>query len=269
MKTYFCLLIFAAFAFLLQPTLNAQEETGETEFEEMVLNGKYAGGNVYILNPSDNGNFSVSKVIVNGKNYDFNHQSNAFEISLSHLSPDEEVILQVQYAPGTQPQIINYDCLIQESEFSLPSFIYNKKTKLVEWKIEEMDANCQYNLEQMLYGKWIVVKKLGNPSDMISNTFLPVLLSGMNLFRIVQTDPQGHTLVSPIVKLKSMNRRIMLMNDKVKDYIEFTAVTHYELYDANGFFIKRGTAQKVNVADLKKGEYWINFDGKEAIIMKK
>ena len=251
------------------PCLQAQDDASENDFDEVIVEGKYFGGDIFVLNPTENGKNCVENVVVNGKKYNFNHESNAFEISLSLYQPSDYVFIQVQYLAGTHPQIINYDCLIRESEFSLPSFIYNKRSKQIEWKIADLDENCSYNVEQMLYGKWTVVKKLGTPNDMISNTFLPVLLSGNNLFRIVQIDPQDKMLSSQIVKLKSPNRRILLMSDKVKDAIEFTDVTHYELYDANGFFIKRGTAQKVNVSDLKKGEYWINFDGKEAIIMKK
>lgn len=254
---------------LCLPGLQAQDNASEADLDEAIVDGKYFGGNIYVLNPTENGKNSVENVIINGKNYNFNHESNAFEVSLSQYNPSEYVFIQVQYLPGTHPQIINNDCLIRESAFSLPSFVYNKRSKQLEWKIADLDESCTYNVEQMLYGKWTVVKKLGTPNDMISNTFLPVLLSGNNLFRIAQTDQQDQTLTSQIVKLKSPNRRIMLMSDKVKEAIEFTDVTHYELYDANGFFIKRGTAQKVNVADLKKGEYWINFDGKEALIMKK
>ena len=139
---------------------------------------------------------------------------------------------------------------------------------MLDWKTEDMNKDCHYQLQQFLYGKWVKIKDLGRPDEMISNNFLPVLITGMNLFRIIQDDGSSE-LSSPIVKIKSPNRKIMLVSDKVKDFIEFSGVTHYELYDANGFFIKRGTAQKVNVADLKKGDYWINCDGKETMISKK
>lgn len=237
--------------------------------EELVVDGKCTGSNLYVLNPSAGDAFSVQSVTLNGKEYPFTHNSNAFEISLADYSVNDYVIVQISYLKGTEPKVVNAECLVKESEFSLPSFIYNKKTKLIAWNPKEMAADCRYRLEQFLYGKWISVKELGSPDDMISDTYLPVLLSGMNLFRIKQIDPSGKELSSPVVQLKSPNRKVLLMTDKVKDYIEFTAVTHYELYDANGFFIKRGTAQKVNVGDLKKGNYWINFDGKEAMITKK
>ncbi len=260
---YFLLLLLTA------PFLGMAQDNVEEISNEIVVNGKYSGENLYVLNPSVNNEFSVQNVTVNGKEYAFTHNTNAFEISLANFTKDDYVVVQISYAPGTVPQVINATSLVKESEFSLPSFIYNKRTKLIAWNVKEMNASCSYQLEQMLYGKWVMVKDLGTPDEMISDTYLPTLLSGMNLFRIKQVDGNGNTLSSPIVKLKSPNRKILLVTEKVKDYIEFTGVTHYELYDANGFFIKRGTAQKVNVTDLKKGDYWINFDGKETMVTKK
>ena len=259
------LLLLSIFAF---PFAFAQD-ADDSNREELVVDGKCSGSNLYVLNPSAGDGFSVQSVTVNGKEYLFTHNSNAFEISLADYSVNDYVIVQISYLKGTEPKVVNAESLVKESEFSLPSFIYNKKTKLIAWNPKEMTTGCRYRLEQFLYGKWIVVKDLGTPDDMISDTYLPVLLTGMNLFRIKQIDKAGKELSSPVVQLKSPNRKVLLMTDKVKDFIEFTAVTHYELYDANGFFIKRGTAQKVNVGDLKKGNYWINFDGKEAMITKK
>lgn len=254
---------------LFFPLMAFSQDDESAVNEEVSAWGKYTGENVYVLNPSENGVFSVQEVTVDGKPYAFNHESNAFEVNLEGHELNDFVFVKVTCLPNTKPLIINSESLIRESEFSLPSFIFNKKTKLLEWKATEMDVACSYRLEQMLYGKWIVVKKLGHPDDMIAENFLPVQISGMNMFRIVQTDAAGNELTSPVIRLKSPNKKVMLLSDKVKEYIEFTAVTHYELYDANGVFLKRGTAQKINVADLSKGTYWVNFDGKEAVVTKK
>lgn len=250
---------------LMQVTLSAQTEGDAENLSEIVIDGKYSGRNLYVLNPD----FCVQSVSINGKDYPFTSLSNAFEIALENHNIDDYVFVQITYKKSYNPLVINEESLIKESEFPCASFLYSKKKKLLEWKIEELNNACEYQLEQLLYGKWIVIKELGKPDEIISNIYLPVMLSGINLFRIKQKDPFGQELTSPIVKVKSPNLRVMLLNDKVKEYIEFTAVTHYELFDENGFFIKRGTAQKVNVADLKKGTYWINFDGKETMITKK
>ncbi|MCK9339802.1 MAG: hypothetical protein PHQ33_03870 [Bacteroidales bacterium] len=251
------------------PTLWGQNDPENNEFAEILIDGKYTNGNIYVKNPSQNGIFCVKNVMVNGTDYPFTAQSNAFEISLREFQPNDFVFIQIYHTKESKPLIINSEILVKESEFSFPSFIYSKKKKLLEWKIDELENTCHYDLEQLLYGKWIAIKDLGKPSEMIANTYLPTLLSGMNFFRIKQTDLDNNALTSPLVKVKSPNLKVMLLSDKVKDFIEFTAVTHYELFDENGFFLKRGTAQKVNVSDLKKGTYWINFDGKETMVNKK
>lgn len=245
------------------------QEIAQEELSEILLEGTYTGHDIYVLNPSQDNHFCVQKVVVNGKSYAFANHSNAFEINLSAFALNDFVVIQIFHATNCTPVVINRDKLKMVTEFSLPSFIYNKKTKLLTWEAKELTDNYEYDLEQLLYGKWVKIKYLGTTSDMFANNYLPVLLSGMNYFRIKQTDKNGKELYSPIVSIKSPNRHIMLLSDKVKDAVEFTDVTHYELYDENGFFIKRGTAKKINVADLKKGIYWLNFDGNEIRITKK
>ncbi|MBQ7550253.1 MAG: hypothetical protein IJT04_01835 [Bacteroidales bacterium] len=245
------------------------QEIAQEELSEILLEGTYTGHNIYILNPNQDDRFCVQKVVLNGKSYAFANHSNAFEINLSGFMPNDFIVIQIFHTPNCTPTIINRDKLKKVTEFSLPSFVYNKKTKMLTWDASELTDHYEYDLEQLLYGKWIKIKYLGTTSDMFANNYLPVLLSGMNYFRIKQVDNQGKELYSTIVNVKSPNQHIMLITDKVKDAVEFTDVTHYELYDENGFFIKRGTAKKINVADLNKGIYWLNFDGNEIRITKK
>lgn len=258
----------AILLFLLFLPAFAQDNAGE-ELSEILIEGTYSGSNIYVLNPSQKEDFCVKKVTINGKPYTFANTSNAFEINLTSCELNEFVVVQIMHSPDCQPVIINKDKLKPITEFALSSFTYNKKTKLLTWSPKEMNEENNYELEQLLYGKWIKIKNLGSPSEMISDNYLPVLLSGMNYFRIKQIDKNNVTLFSSIVSIKSPNRHILLVSDKVKEAIEFTDVTHYELYDDNGFFLKRGTAKKINVTDLNKGNYWLNFDGKEIRITKK
>lgn len=246
----------------------AQESLAE-EGTELLIEGRYTGYSLYVMNPSVGDDFCVNRVSVNGKPIAFAEQSHAFEISLADCQVNDFVVVQITHSQACTPTVINSDKLLRISTFNLPSFAYSKKSKLLSWKMEELQADCRYDVEQLLYGKWIVIKSLGSPDEMIADNYLPVMLSGMNHFRIRQTQASGEYLYSPSVSVKSPNRRIMIMSDRVKEVIEFTEVTHYELYDENGFFIQRGTAKKVNVATLKKGVYWLNFDGKEIQITKK
>ena len=65
---------------ILTVTLYGQEEANA--YEELSVWGKYSGENLYVLNPSENGTFSVKEVYVDGKALEFCQESNAFEIPL-------------------------------------------------------------------------------------------------------------------------------------------------------------------------------------------
>ena len=113
-------ILFSLFMFLTI-TLYGQDETNA--YEELSVWGKYSGENLYVLNPSENGTFSVKEVYVDGKALDFCHESNAFEIPLEGHELNSFVYVKIVHLPQTNPLIINEESLIKESEFSLPSFV--------------------------------------------------------------------------------------------------------------------------------------------------
>jgi hypothetical protein len=49
---------------------------------------------------------------------------------------------------------------------------------------------------------------------------------------------------------------------KPKDEIIFSGNTLYEIYDQYGNIVKRGYANRVEVASLKKDLYYLNYDNK-------
>ena len=50
--------------------------------------------------------------------------------------------------------------------------------------------------------------------------------------------------------------------EKPKEEIIFSAKTLFEVYDQYGNIVKRGYADKVEVASLKKDLYYLNYDNK-------
>jgi hypothetical protein len=94
--------------------------------------------------------------------------------------------------------------------------------------------------------------------------------SGTNIIRIQTTNIQGQKVVSK--KLKFVPPRVAevtLESTRVKEDITFSSETDYELYDIEGKLIKKGTERYVDVRDLPKGEYWLNYDNATVKIKKK
>ncbi|HPY81193.1 MAG TPA: hypothetical protein PK548_05080 [Bacteroidales bacterium] len=236
-----------------------------------VIEGKYTGKNLVVLNPSIDDGFCVKKLLVNGREVDFAHNSNSFEIPLKGYVNQQLITIQMQHSEECSPIIVNSSDLIVEREFALPSFNFVKKTRLITWDIKELDSLKYYTIEQFVYGRWIVVKELGTPANMAFNTFPPVVNSGINFFRMKEKGKDGKILISPIIKAKIPNRYVEIKNRKMRvtSELEFSDVVHYEIITENGFFVKSGTAKTVDVSDLTKGNYFVNYDGKQAIFVKK
>ena len=49
----------------------------------------------------------------------------------------------------------------------------------------------------------------------------------------------------------------------------FSAETMYEIYDAYGNIVKKGFGSKLDVTNLKRGTYYINFDKEMSKFLKK
>lgn len=260
--------LYFLFAFLLQYPIFAQQQDDDNEID-FLLEGKYAGKNIVVINPSVNEDFCISQVWVNGKNIEFTKHSNSFEIPLHGFILDQIVSIQIHHLSDCEPIIVNQYDLIKQREFSLKSFNFNKKTRLLSWEIKELDSLKSYFIEQYLFGKWEKVKELGTPQEMAFNTFPPVVTSGTNFFRMKEVDAEGKNLISPVIKVKIPNRYIEIKKFKVTKELEFNDVTHYEIFTENGFFVKSGTAKTVDVSELNRGVYFVNYDGMQATFIKK
>ncbi|MCQ2286040.1 MAG: hypothetical protein MJZ76_04100 [Bacteroidales bacterium] len=258
------------FAFFIGSTvIVAQEESSGDEESELLISGKYSGKNLVVTNPTVDGVYCINEIIVNGKKIDFTSNSNSFEIPLNQFLKNELVSVQIRYKGNGEPLVANPEVLIQDKRLNLPSFTFNKRSRLLTWDMKALDSSKNYAIEQFIYGKWSKVKDLGLPSQMISNTFPPVFNSGNNFFRMKEESSKGKILITDALKVKIQDRHVEPKSLKVTKLLEFNDVTHYEIIDVNGFFVKGGTAKTVDVSEFPKGDYFLNYDGKQAVINKK
>lgn len=257
-----CYLFFSA-------EIMAQEESASGA-AELLIEGKYNGKNLVIYNPSVTETENcIQNIFVNGGKINFPANSNSFEIPLNGSANGQLVSIHIQHHESCTPVVVNANDITKIKEFHIGSFAFVKRSKLLTWNLTDLDSAKTYVLEQYLYGKWKEIKQLGAGSEVIFNTYPPTLNSGTNFFRLKEIDAQGKILVSPVVQAKIPNRKIEIAKLKVSKTVDFSDVTHYEIYDKDGFFVKEGTSKTIDVSELKKGDYFLNYDGKQAVINKK
>lgn len=242
--------------------------------DTLKMEGRYYGKNLYVINYSCGNDtaFGVTKILVNGIIAKNELRSNSFEIdfSLLEISYGASVDIDIIYTDGCKPKIINPDILEQQSTFAFVSAKPDKTGKII-WVVKG-ELFSPFTIEQYRWKKWIAVGEVENTDTIKKNTYTFEMKphSGPNQFRISHTDQKGNTVYSKYVKYKLPTiKEVFISSLKVVDAINFSGETDYEIFDDKGDFLMDGTGEQVNITDLPKGKYYVNYDNKTEIVTKK
>ena len=240
---------------------------------ELELNGTYQGDNLYVKNPYiDSGiGYCVYEVMVNGMTSSDEINSSSFEIDLSvyNFSIGSPVHIILKHKDGCLPVVINPDVIAAKATFeTIDIKLENRRLK---WTTTKESGVLPYIVEQYRWNKWVQVGEVegkGIPGQHEYELTVP-LHSGENRFRVRQTDSFNHRQLSPEVIFVNSQPPVRLLSNKVSEKIVFTRPTLYEIYDIYGRIVFKGVSDTVNIADLSKGEYYLNFDNQMSFFTKK
>ncbi len=241
---------------------------------ELVLSGNYYGNNLVVVNPSNGSGFCVTEVLVNGVKTQDEIKSNSFEIDFNQLGlkNGDAVKVVIRHTDGCTPTVVNPSALSAQVEFS---FVYAKfdRSGKITWNIKGEAGEDPFFVEQFRWNKWVQVAEVQPEEDSTnSNTWFSDVNThmGLNQFRILKIDPNGNPVYSKVVKYtNSKTTEVTLTSTKVTDKIIFSAETMYELFDLKGNYVSGGIAKEVDINEIDKGKYYLNYDTKTVTITKK
>ena len=241
----------------------------------IIHEGHYQGKNLYVQNPfSGSGvGFCVIAVYVNGDVTTDQVNSSAFEIDFSTLSlkVGAPVTVKIQHKLDCLPKVLNPEVLRPRSTFDALS-IEVSGDQILKWKTVNEQGKLTYIIEQYRWSKWVKVGEVDGNGEETEQSYEFKLTphSGENKFRVKQIDYTGKPRISPNASyLDPAIAEITIPNPKVKDNLEFTGETLYEIYDTYGNLVKKGFGQSIGVNNLKKGLYYINYDSKTGEVVNK
>jgi hypothetical protein len=224
--------------------------------------GKYYNTNLFIYNPETDSGYSITEITVNNDTIQGDLATNGIEVDLSQLELKEEepVNIKIIYTEGYEPSIVNPEALKGNLKFrfSRPKMYKGK----LQWRINGNPSDYPIVIEEYRWNEWRVIGEV-DPLDTVKNNLYQYdvnLHSGTNLIRLKTTDLQGQQVISKELRFVPRINKVSLESTKIKDDITFSAETDYELYDLNGNLVKKGTERYVDVRELPKGEYWLNYD---------
>jgi hypothetical protein len=244
----------------------------------IVLEGNYQGKNLYVQNPfaSSGVGFCAYEVTVNGQVTTDEVNSSAFEIDFKNLGLKigAPVVVKIEHKDDCTPKVLNPEVLKPKSTFNIQSISVDAKTNTLKWNTKDENGKLTYIVEQFRWNKWVKVGEvdgIGTP-DAHDYEFKVSPNSGKNKFRVKQIDYTGQPRMSNATEFTADPAVIPIVTEgpeAVKDVITFSAATMYEIYDEYGNIAKRGFGDKVDVTDLKKGIYYLNWDNSMTQFVKK
>jgi hypothetical protein len=240
----------------------------------LILDGNYQGKNIYIQNPftSSGAGFCVVEVKINDRVTTDETNSSAFEIDFSaaQIKMGEKVEVKVFHKSDCKPKVLNPEVLKPKSTYEIASISVDKDGVL-KWSTKGESGKLTFTVEQFRWNKWVNVGEVegigtAGPNDY---SFKIAPHSGENQFRVKQIDYTGKPRPSQAAKYRSMSPEVTFSPMKVSKEIIFSEDTMYEIYDSYGNIVKKGFAKTIDVSNLTKNIYYLNFDNKMEQFMKK
>ncbi|RME17980.1 MAG: hypothetical protein D6799_03400 [Bacteroidetes bacterium] len=245
----------------------------------LILEGNYQGKNLYVQNPfaSSGVGFCVTEVLVNGNITTDETNSSAFEIDFKphKLNIGDKVEVKIKHKADCKPKVLNPEVLKPKSTYEIVSMTLDKDG-LLKFSTKSETGKLTFVIEQYRWNKWVKVGEVEGVGTPGTNNyeFKLQLHSGKNTVRVRQTDYTGQPRVSKPVEVISDLPEVTFGPMKAKTDIQFMAndkpaETMYEIYDQYGNIVKKGYGSKVDVSNLPKGGYFLNYDNKMGEFVKK
>jgi hypothetical protein len=240
--------------------------------QEVSVEGTYNGKNLFISNPGVGNGFCVTEVWVNGKKTRDELNSNSFEIDFPQMGIEigSNIYIRIFHRNGCQPIVVNPDVIHEKFDFSFNNLKVNRKGFLV-WDIKGNCGEGIFTIEQFRWKKWVKAGEIKSKDTTGFNSYALEINpnTGQNSFRIKFKDEKSKETTSKEIKYTQPGKEIMIVTEKVKDRIAFTATTMYEIVDEAGNLITTGTEKYIDTSELPKGKYYINYDNKAEVFSKK
>ena len=240
----------------------------------IILEGNYQGKNLYVQNPfaGSGVGFCTYEVRVNGDVTTDEINSSAFEIDFTpfQFNIGDKLEVTIKHKDDCRPKVLNPEDLKPKSTFEVLDIKVDDCHNFT-WKTKGETGKLPFVIEQFRWNKWIKVGEVEGKGTSSENSYEFKITphSGENQYRAKQIDYTGKPRYSKPARCTSDVAEVTFNPIKVKDIIYFTGETMFEIYDSYGNIVKKGFADKVDVTNLKKGVYYLNFDNKTDKFIKK
>lgn len=231
---------------------------------EMVIAGTYQGKSLYVQNPITGNlqDFCTLEVFINDSKSSVNLNASAYEIDLSFLQLNDEVLIRIVHKDDCKPKILNPTVIKSVSNFHFVSFTVDDNS--ISWSTKGEKQSGVFYVEQFWHSTWVIVAE--QPSKSGQGNLLykadPKHHSGLNKYRVRYKEANGQTFYSKTIAFTSKKTPISFSPKKATDRIILSEHTHYEILDKNGVSLLKGSGMYISVSSLSPGDYFLNIDNR-------
>jgi hypothetical protein len=238
---------------------------------EIVLRGVYQGKNLYVQNPftADKSRFCTMSVYVNDKLLLSDPKTSSFEINLSFLSMNQEVVVRIVHADGCKPKIINAVAIKPNDTFQFTSFIVDES--VVRWNATGESPNSVYYVEKFVNNNWFTIKTVTSTQSAQAGMYaVPVKHpTGITKYRIKHQERDGQIFYSQTLTYNAVQEQVKFYPKNVTNKIYLTAEAAYEILDVNGKLLFKGQGKEIDATKLGRGVYYLSIEGRAEKFLKK
>ncbi|MEJ5266246.1 MAG: hypothetical protein WHW07_00370 [Bacteroidales bacterium] len=244
--------------------------------DELVFKGVYQGKDLFIINPMiDIGEeYCAYEILVNNIKYDDEIRSSAFKISLDflNLKYGEEFEVVIKHRSDCTPKLVNPEVLKPLSTYEIINYElgYND---LLRFTTTNESGKLTFYVEEYRWNRWIERGRImgeGGPGNRnYSVKIYP--FAGENKFRVYQIDHLGRRHYSEefVFNIDKEPVKVMTKLSKVGKEIVFSGLTAYAVVNDFGEELITGVGTSIDVSNLKKGQYFLNFENEYVVFKKK
>ncbi len=239
---------------------------------ELIVDGTYQGDNIYVQNPlGTNNKFCISEVKINDEKLSSELiNSSAFEIPLEKIATRKYVKIAITYNNNCRPRVLNAEALRSKATFELVSMKVEGNT--LKWTTKNETTEEPFIVERFKNNKWVPIATIvGKGPDGFNNYSTEVThYSGENRYRVKQADQKvGRWKFALPVEYMNDREPITFYPRRVSTELFFSDKAEYEIYDSFGSIVKKGADEKVDLAEIEPGIYYLNIDNRTEKFLKK
>ena len=232
------------------------------------LSGEYQGKNVFAQARDRNSleQECLFKITLNGTDISSMIEKYALEIDFTQMdiALGDTVVLMFEHSTSCWIDVLNPEVIRRYSTYDLVSMKIGPDT-ILRWSANYETGYHDYRVRQFRWNKWVDVGNVPvTPGRSGSYEFsvADFVHSGENKFKVDRSEPPGCRYLSS-VKFRGEGEntpvvKYALNDDQTK--VLFTIRTRYEIYDSYGNIVKTGRGTSIDISNLKRGIYYLNYD---------